>query len=205
MYCVHIGASEDCAHSFGRHEPARKDPLQCLISNLKACYSNPLFFAESSGPNFGTLEYISLALVKKENVTADEKANDKFLRESLHGSVEDIVKRKERIDHRHEIFNYRSPGARKLILVEGAPGVVMLALKLCQDWAVGKSFLQEYDLVRLRRFQTEASLSLEDLVKDYCEEGHAKGVADILSMSGGEKTLLIFEGWDELQENVYLL
>ena len=182
---------------------AQKDPLQSLISNLKACYIDPIFFTESSGPNFGTLEYISLALVKKENVSANEKANDKFLRESLHGSVEDIVKRKERINHRREIFNYESSGARKLILVEGAPGVgkTMLALKLCQDWAMGKIFLQEYDLVllvRLRQFQTEASLSLEDLVKDYCEEDHARGVADILSKSGGERTLLIFEGWDEL-------
>lgn len=144
-----------------------------------------------------------MALVKKENVSEDDKAKDEFLRESLHGSVEDIVKKKEKINHHREIFNYNSSGPRKLVLVEGSPGVgkTMLALKLCQDWAKGESFLNEYDLVllvRLRQFQTEASLSLQDLVRDFCEGDHAKSVADVLSKNGGHRTLLILEGWDEL-------
>lgn len=193
----------DSARSYTRAEQVQSNPLQALISNLKTGYKDSLFFAESSGPCIGKLEYINLALVKKQNVSEDDKAKDAFLRESLHGSVEDIVKKKEKIAHHREIFNYNGSGPRKLVLVEGSPGVgkTMLALKLCQDWAKGENFLKEYDLVllvRLRQFQTEASLSLQDLVRDFCEDDHAKSVADILSKNGGDRTLLIFEGWDEL-------
>ena len=49
-----------------------------------------------------------------------------------------------------KIFSYEGDESRKLVLVEGAPGVgkTMLALKLCSDWGKGEA-LQEYNLVHL--------------------------------------------------------
>ena len=179
------------------------DPLKCFISNLKAKYEDPGFFIESSGPYFQKLEFINLALVKKQAISEEDKVRDEFLKDTLHGSVEDIARKKEKIEKHGDIFRYNSRKAKKLILVEGSPGVgkTMLAMKICHDWAV-REILCEYDLViliPLRRFQTECKLEIEDLVRVYCGEGNfAKCVADILSKSGGDKTLLIFEGWDEL-------
>ena len=130
------------------------------------------------------------------------------MRDSLHGSIDDIVRKKERIDKHSDIFNYDSfqISGRKLVLVEGSPGVgkTMLALQLCRDWAL-KKILTEYDLVfliTLRRFQNSSPLKLEDLVAVHCTSDYAKSVADTLSKSGGAKTLLILEGWDELHPSL---
>ena len=187
-------------------EPATRCPLQDLKSNLQAKYIHPNFFKEGAGPVIGRLEFINLALIKKQHASEDDKARDAFLRDSLHGLPEDIVKKKMKIDKHGDIFKYSPRGGRKLVLVEGSPGVgkTMLAMKICQDWA-NNVILSEYDLViliTLRRFQTinkDAPLKLEDLLDIYCPGGNfTKNVSEKLSRSGGENTLLILEGWDEL-------
>ena len=87
------------------------------------------------------------------------------------------------------------------MLVVGAPGIgkTMLALHLCRLWAEDK-LLSEYDLVLLvplRRFSAEdaKSLKVRSLLEMYsCGEQ----CADEIERSGGEKVLIILEGWDEL-------
>lgn len=154
---------------------------------------------EAAGP-IKKVEFINLALIKKQGLNEADKASDAFIRDSLHGLVDDIVKKKTRIDV-YAIFEYGN-NPRKLVLVEGSPGVgkTMLALKLCNDWANGE-ILSQYDivlLVRLRRFRCAASLEFKDLIEIYSEGTNAKELSQILVENGGEKTLLILEGWDEL-------
>ena len=179
------------------------NPLKTFSENVKATYTNPNFFLRASGPHFGKLEFINLALIKKQNINDVDKMKDKFLRDSLHGLVDDIFKKKKKIKNHTDIFNYSTDG-RKLILVEGSPGVgkTMLAMKICQDWAKN-SILAEYEivlLVHLRRFQREGKLGLGDLVDIYCGDAGiiAQQISQILVQRGGEGVLLILEGWDEL-------
>ena len=162
---------------------------------------NANFFKRGAGPFFGrSIHFINLALIKKQGASDDDKLRDKFLRDSLHGLVEDIIKKKVQIGM-HEIFSYGSD-SRKLVLVEGSPGVgkTMLAMKLCQDWAKGE-ILAEYDmviLVTLRRFRNRNSLQMKDLISIYSEGEFAENMAQRLLKCGGARTLIILEGWDEL-------
>ena len=135
-----------------------------------------------------------------------EKRNDKFLRATLHGHIEDIVRKKKRLEM-ERIFRY-SKKARKLVLVEGAPGVgkTMLAMKLCQLWAMGEA-LQEYDLVlfvELRQYQKESALTLDTLLETHLEGDPEmmKEVMQCLVRTGGDRLLIILEGWDELSPSL---
>ena len=177
--------------------------VQCFVENLlKPWYKNKNLFANSSGPHIRDVTFIRLALVTNKGVTEKEKSNDKFLRDTLHGHVEDIIKKKKRLKM-EQIFHY-GKSSRKLVLVEGAPGVgkTMLAMKLCQQWALGQA-LQEYDIVlfvELRQFQRESKLTLETLLDTHVESDPEmkKGVMKTLVRTGGERVLVILEGWDEL-------
>ena len=136
----------------------------------------------------------------KQGVSEEDRWRDKFLKATLHGLVEDIAKKKSKLDM-GDIFKYGKK-ARKLVLVEGAPGVgkTMLAMKLCQSWAEGV-LLGEYDVilfVELRRFQGATKLKLEDLVGVYLEGEIATKVTQHFMATGGKKLLIILEGWDEL-------
>ena len=138
--------------------------------------------------------------MKKQGVSEEDRWRDKFLKATLHGLVEDIAKKKSKLDM-GDIFKYGKK-ARKLVLVEGAPGVgkTMLAMKLCQSWAEGE-LLDKYEvvlLVELRRFQGAAKLKLEDLVGVYLEGAIATKVTQHFMATGGKKLLIILEGWDEL-------
>ena len=176
-----------------------------LKHSLKGTYKSKHFYRRAAGPHVGKIEFVRLALVKKQRASEDEKKTDQFLKSTLHGLVDDIEKRKESIDM-YEIFQY-GKDPRKLVLVEGAPGVgkTMLAMKLCEDWANGET-LKEFELVilvPLRRFQGESKITVEDLVTIYLGENKfASEVSQELVKSGGEKVLFILEGWDELSPNL---
>ncbi|CAI8051085.1 NACHT, LRR and PYD domains-containing protein 12 [Geodia barretti] len=176
--------------------------LQCFVSNLKGWYKNKHFYQGTSGPFIYDIKFIRLALLTKKGVSEAERSKDKFLRATLHGHVEDIVKKKKRLEM-EGIFRY-GKDPRKLVLVEGAPGVgkTMLAMKLCQLWAQGRA-LQEYDIVffvELRQYQKETTLKLETLLETHLEgdQEMMKEVMQHLVRTGGDKVLLILEGWDEL-------
>ena len=138
--------------------------------------------------------------MKKQGVSEEDRWRNKFLKATLHGLVEDIAKKKSKLDM-EDIFKYGKK-ARKLVLVEGAPGVgkTMLAMKLCESWAEGE-LLGEYDVVlfvELRRFQGATKLKLEDVVGVHLEGEIATKVTKHFMATGGNKLLIILEGWDEL-------
>ena len=189
--------------SFSTNENTQQNspsPLQVLIESVKRTYSNKKIFNMAAGPKVEQLQFINLALIKKKRVNLVDAEKDPFLRSTLHGQIDDILKKKEDIKL-SEIFSYTT-AERKLILVEGAPGVgkTMLALKICELWANGKLLNDEYDLVllvTLRRFQKKSSVKLSDLLTAL--EGNLREKAtESLFSQYGNKVLFILEGWDEL-------
>ena len=176
------------------------NPTEVIVDCLRSAYTAKNFFQRSAGPRFGNIEFIRLALVKKEKISEKDRWQDEFLKDTLHSHMEDIPMKKSKLDM-SDIFKYGKK-ARKLVLVEGAPGVgkTMLAMKLCQSWAEGV-LLSEYDvvlLVELRRFQNDTKIGLEDLVGMHLEGEIATKVTQHFMETGGKKLLIILEGWDEL-------
>ena len=76
-----------------------------------------------------------------------------FLRQTIHGSVDDIMKDKDDIKY-DEVFTEVEEGAR--LVFEGRPGCGKTTMmnKVSQDWANGKIFASSLlFLVHLRRFR----------------------------------------------------
>ena len=147
---------------------------------------------------------MQLALVKKAKLNA---LTNKFLHQTLHGSVDDICKKKVPIDL--STFFGRKKGRNikiEKILIEGAPGIgkTRLACYLCSKWAEDE-LLQHYELVilvPLRRFQlgkhSTTKLGIQDIIELYFKSNKADEACEELSNNGCRNTLVILEGWDEL-------
>ena len=148
------------------------------------------------------MQYISLALIKKQKANHIDREQDKFLKSTLHDSADDIIKKKEQIQL-NRVFAYGEDQPRKLVLVEGAPGVgkTMLALEMCRLWAKGEFLNEEYDLlvlVTLRRFQKKSVVKLKDIINIVLEGDICDKAVEQAFRSQGDRTLIILEGWDEL-------
>ena len=160
-----------------------------------------------SGPKPQKEYFVQLALVKKAKLNANDKLIDKFLHQTLHGSIDDICNKKVLIDI-NTLFGHKKGQKIKIekILVEGAPGIgkTRLACYLCAKWAEGE-LLQHYELVilvPLRRFQlgkhSTKKLDIQDIVELYFKSNKADKVCEELSNNGCRNALVILEGWDEL-------
>ena len=170
-----------------------------LKENLKGYYlGQNCYKTLVAGPRVDPMTFIRLALISKAAATPSKVELDRFLQQSLHGHVDDILRTKTKLEL-EDILKYKKAG--KKVLVEGAAGIgkTMLAIRLCQLWAEKKCF-QEYDLVLLvplRRFSAEDSKSLTVRTMMEMYSG-GQQCAEKLEERGGEKVLIILEGWDEL-------
>jgi len=127
-----------------------------------------------------------------------------FTRATIHGNIDDIKRSKRAMDI-GQITQLPGGSHPKCILVEGAPGVgkSTFAWKLCQKWGKGK-LLQQYKLVvllRLRDKGVQAAKSFSDLFQYHNYQVQQAAVEEI-QRTGGKGVLLIFEGYDELPEQM---
>ena len=153
-------------------------------------------------PPVKSKKYINLALIEKERLTKLEA--DQFNRAIIHGDIDHIVMKKRAIDI-SQIAQLPDGSQPDCILVEGAPGVgkSTFAWKLCRKWGKGK-LLQQYQLVvllRLRDKSVRAAKNICDLFR-YHDHCHQQAVAEEIHRTGGNGVLLLFEGYDELPEEL---
>ena len=147
-------------------------------------------------------KYINLALIQKDEITKPEAYQ--LMRATIHGNIDDIKKSKRATDI-GQIAQLPDGSQPKCILVEGAPGVgkSTFAWKLCHKWGKGK-LLQEYQLVvllRLRDKSVRAAKNISDLFRYYDHQVQQAAVGEI-QRTGGKRVLLLFEGYDELPEEL---
>lgn len=178
---------------------------QSLIHQLREIYKSENWtkgHSHGPGPKHRENFFINLALVEGAKISNDDKMKDKFLRNSLHGLVDDILSKKRLIEL-GDVFAYGKEASPKHVLFEGAPGIgkTRLACHMCTEWAMG-NILQEYEIVLfvpLRQIQVdERELNMSNLFTPYLPEEDARQAVKELYMEGGKSILLILEGWDEL-------
>jgi len=94
---------------------------------------------------------------------------------------------------------------KKLILIEGGPGMgkSMLAIMMCKCWADGE-ILDEYDaviLLPLRDPEIQTATCIGDLLLEENKRQREK-LVDLITANRGDKICFIFEGYDELPDEL---
>ena len=176
--------------------------VDTYASYLKSVYTREKLPVYDKWPKTKSKKYINLALIEKEDITRKEA--DVFTRATIHGNIDDIKQSKRAMDI-GQIAQLPDGSHPKCILVEGAPGVgkSTLAWKLCHKWGKAK-LLQQYKLVvllRLRDKSVRAAKNISDLFQYHDQQVQQTAIEDI-QRTGGKGVLLMFEGYDELPEEV---
>ena len=177
-------------------------PLQQYASYLKSVYTRDKLPIYDKWPQVKSKKYINLALIEKEDITKPEA--DQFTRATIHGSIDDIKKSKRATDI-SQVAQLPDGSRPKCILVEGAPGVgkSTFAWKLCRKWGKGK-LLQQYQLVVLLRLQDKSvrtAKNISDLFR-YHDHQIQQAAVEEIQRTGGKGVFLLFEGYDELPEEL---
>ena len=171
-------------------------------SYLKSVYTREKLPIYDKWPQVKSKKFINLALIDKESITKPEAVQ--FMRATIHGNVDDIRKSKQAMSI-GQIAQLPDGSQPKCILVEGAPGVgkSTFAWKICHKWGKGK-LLWQYQLVvllRLRDKSVRAAVKISDLFHYHNHQIQQAAVEEIQD-TGGKGVLLLFEGYDELPEEL---
>ena len=146
--------------------------------------------------------FVDLAVIMKSDLPED----DEFSRSTIHGNIEDILHKKEKISY-EDLKDKIKCGSR--FLVEGAPGIgkSTLALEFCKRWkksTEGELFF-EYDLfVMLRlRDKTVQEVKVPSDLFPSDDRSLGENVFKVVRSQGSKlKVFIILEGFDELPKNL---
>ena len=124
------------------------------------------------------------------------------------GGVEQVPHEKVPLDYK-DILSFSPPAgiSRQRVLIEGVPGSgkSTLVQRMCHDWST-VHFAQDYKVViqvTLRSLPKDQKLSLEDLIfTSVGDEAKVKEVTDFVTTCEGQEVLFIFDGFDELSEEM---
>ena len=207
--CIHV-----CVHVYalGLHHQVVSgylSVLQFLHAKLGCYYSkeciqdNPLLASS-------TMQYVKLNLIQSEQWRPIAGKIDEAV--SVHlvrGGVKQVPHEKVPLSYEH-ILSFSPPAgiSRKRVLIEGVPGSgkSTLVQRMCHDWSVGR-FAQDYKVViqvTLRSLPKDQKLCLEDLI--FTSVGDAavvQEVTDFVTAHQGQGVLFIFDGFDELSEEMH--
>ena len=179
------------------------DYLKFLYANLDKKQTS-----SDQWPPSATKKFFRLAMIKTTKVKRG-KIEDRFVRMTITGKVDDILRHKYPIQLQ-DIFKEtecqrqatkESEGQRKVILLEGAPGCgkSTLSVYICQQWEKGQLFnqFQLVILIRLRDPAVKNAKGLADLLP--CPDTTtAQQIAARMLANKCQDVLFILDGWDEL-------
>ena len=200
------------------HPPPDPSKINRFINYVKGKYSAKVVARDPKWSLSPTVEYINLACINRKDVKSREY-EDVTKAMVQDGNVDTIQKKKGPIEFSEIAKDIHLPskapaseldpkpvGDRRLILVEGAPGVgkSTFAWEFCRRWERGE-IAQQYDLVLLLRLRDKGirnATSLEQLIKPcHPQEGVSAAMYDQLVNSQSFHALIILEGYDELPDS----
>ena len=200
LYKSPLLPTHEISHRPSHVLPSPETPLSKYALFLQACYSEHEF-TSLKWPHLDTRKYINLAVIN--NDYANRKELIEFRKQTIHGSIDDVLDWKAPIDIKdilkpNSLYGTQYPVTQ--LLIEGAPGIgkSTFAWEVCQKWGHHQLF-NEYSLVVLLKFR-DKGVQEAKTVSDLFYYPHPKLQCDIVQdivLSGGHGLLLILEGFDE--------
>ena len=145
-----------------------------------------------------TKKIFRLAMIQRERVQRGH-IEDRFVRMSISGRVDDILHAKSPVELEHIFGNTLHGG--EIILIEGAPGSgkSTLTVHICQRWGKGELF-QEFTVVILVQLRDPAVRRAQTIAHLLPVENAAvaQELATALIATSGRGVLWVLDGWDEL-------
>ena len=171
---------------------------------LKSLYASltPTNTPGDQWPPSATRKVFNLAMIKTIEVRRGQIQDD-YVRQTITGKVDDILREKEPIELKHIL--QRTEGKRKVVLMEGAPGSgkSTLSIFISQQWGEGKLFT-EYQLVILIKLRDPA-VQRANCIADLLPSPNATTAREIeakILAKNCRDILFILDGWDELPPNL---
>ena len=189
----------------------RLSSVDKFIKFVKLKYSAKVVLKDKKWSLSPTVKFINLACIDRKCVKSKEFENvTKAM--VMDGNVDVIQEKKGQIDFSEIAKDISLPSSgseqedvRRLILVEGAPGVgkSTFAWEFCRKWMNGE-IAQQYHLVLLLRLRDERireAKTLQDLFFHSSMPNESLTVCDELKSSHTFHALIILEGYDELPDS----
>ena len=194
---------------------SRPTPVQQFVDFVKETYRSSVVESNTSvvkWPPTPSQVYINLACIDRKRVKSNSEDYDKLTKNMVeYGDVDAIRATKEPIEFSEiaKDISITSCGkdtamsSRRLIIVEGAPGVgkSTFAWEYCRRWERGE-IAEQYQLVlllRLRDNTISEAKSLNNLIY-HPLDGVPQAVCEELVHSHSLHILIILEGFDELPD-----
>ena len=169
---------------------------------MRQHYKHQSIVATDWPPRIGKDFFGRLALVEKQDSSTQAESAWHLLR----GQVDKTVKLTENKEISVEDVLQPTDSSLSLrVVIDGPPGIgkTTLCRKLLNMWSNGTLVHQQYDLVLycpLRNSKIATATTLADLF--VCQLYEVPMVTEWLEKRNGEGLLIIFDGWDELSEQL---
>ena len=160
------------------------------------------------------VEYINLACIDRRHIKGKDKEYEEVTKAMVQdGNVDTLQEKKGRIefskvaegiDHPSIAQESDSVGDRRLILVEGAPGVgkSTFAWEFCRKWLKGK-VAKQYHLILLLRLRDKRTRDAKDLQQliSHPLPNVSEAMCQALVVSDTFHALIVLDGYDELPDS----